>query len=97
MKSHKLELTDRQVTLIRVALLQRMDRLKDNMEGRNPLHHGDASVAASLKASYDDMRAMLDSGGVLSLGALNAADATKRSIEAARKIGQGEIEDLAKG
>jgi hypothetical protein len=96
-KIHKLELSDRQVTLIRVALLQRMSRLKDGMEQRNPLHRGDAGELARDKASYDDMRAMLDTGGTLSLGALNAADVTKASIEAARNIGMGLIEDLAKG
>lgn len=96
MKIHKLELTDRQVTLIRVALLQRMSRLKAGMEQRNPLHRGDARELARDKASYDDMRAMLDTGGALSLVALNVADVTKSSIEAARRIGQ-DIEDMAKG
>lgn len=84
---HTITLTARQVTLIRVALLQRLDRLKTNMEGRNPAHPGDAVTLGCLKASYDETRAMMVEGGVLSLTALKEAPLLKATLDLGAELG----------
>lgn len=58
-------LTKRELTLIRVACLLRLDKLKRAQEGYNPLNSGDAFWLGDLVKSYDETRALLDTGGVL--------------------------------
>lgn len=49
-------LTARELVLIRVALMQRLDRLKEREEGRNPLNRSDAEYLAGIRQSYDETR-----------------------------------------
>lgn len=71
MKVHKVQLTERQATLIRVALLQRMDRVKLKLDQKL----NTPEQLKIMQTSYDDMWAMLVAdSGVLSLQSLNSAD-----------------------
>jgi len=93
MKRHTVTLTERQLTLVRVALLQRLDRLKRKQDGYNMLNEHDLQSLQQLQASYDDIKAMMDTGGVLSLSELAKAQVPKEVRKTAR---QREIETLSR-
>jgi hypothetical protein len=59
-KAVTVTLTERELTLIRVACLARLDRLTRAMEGYNPLNAGDAERLKDLQASYDETKALLN-------------------------------------
>jgi hypothetical protein len=82
MRTHTITLTPRQVTLIRVAMLQRLDRIKDH-------------ALPQVRASYDETRAMLLDDGPLSLVALKERAPTAAEIGSPHR--QRDLSDLTFG
>jgi hypothetical protein len=59
-KAVTVALTERELTLIRVACIARLDRITRAMEGYNPQNAGDAERLKDLQASYDDTKELVN-------------------------------------
>ena len=67
-RTASIELTKRQLTLVRVAVLFRLTNLQTQvkrMEGQQKMSEDEQKRYALLKASYDDTLAMMENDGVL--------------------------------
>lgn len=65
MKTITMTLNQRELVLVRVACLQRLDRLKRQLDSLCMVNPADVARLEGLQKSYAETKAMMDDGGVL--------------------------------